>query len=158
MSRLPLTVNTRALAQVEAPALHEVAARKAGAPLEHAATAGRLMQRQAARTFSNSMLTTGLAPLFGDPEIWSESLQIQAAIMQRLREQQDDLLKGCAILIDDYSQIRRANTLSKLVEKQCNLFTQWSELLTVQSTNFMALLENIEVDYGYWASQRLQGR
>jgi hypothetical protein len=158
MSRIPLTVSPRALAVADTPALHEVAARKAAAPLEHAATAGRLMQRQVARTVSNGMLTAGLAPLFGDPEIWRESMQIQAAIMERLREQQDDLLKGCAILIDDYSQIHRANTISKLVEKQCNLLTQWSELLTVQSTNFMALLENIEVDYGYWASQRMHDR
>jgi hypothetical protein len=33
---------------------------------------------------------------------------------------------------------------------------QWSALLTSQTTSLVELMENIHVDYGYWASQKLQ--
>ncbi len=155
MSRLPITISQRALAKPGVPALHEMASQGASATLEHAATANTLLNKQAAHIFNNGMLTTGLAAHFMEPQIWNESLQLQMAVMQRLQEQNQDWLKGCAILVDDYAQLKQANTMSKLVEKQCNLMTQWSQLLTIQSTNLIGLLENIEVDYGYWASQKL---
>jgi len=91
-----------------------------------------------------------------DPQIWSDLLQLQAAVMQRLQQQNRAWLKGCAILMEDYAQIKQANTMSKLVEKQYNLMAQWSLLIGNQATNMIGLQENIEVDYGYWASQKLQ--
>jgi len=75
--------------------------------------------------------------------------------VQRLQQQNEAWLKGCAILLQDYVQIKDANTMSKLVEKQYNLVAQWNQLLGSQATNLMGLEENIEVDYGYWASQKL---
>ena len=45
--------------------------------------------------------------------------------------------------------------MSKFMEKQCNLMSQSALLMTNQATNFVALMENIDVDYGYWASQKV---
>jgi len=44
--------------------------------------------------------------------------------------------------------------MSKMVEKQGNFFSQWTLLLTNQATSLFELMENIHVDYGYWASQK----
>jgi hypothetical protein len=153
---MPVTIGQRALTKPNVPALPEIAAREATATVAHAMTTNSLMNKYTARALNNGMLTAGLATHLMDPQVWNESLQLQAAVVQRLQEQHQDWLKGCAILIEDYAQVRQANTMSKLVEKQCNLMTQWSQLLTIQATNLMGLMENIEVDYGYWASQKLQ--
>jgi hypothetical protein len=115
-----------------------------------------MLNRNALRLFHNSMSTAGMAAHFLEPETWEELLQMQSAILQRLEQQQRAWLEGCAILMQDYAQIKQANTLSKLVEKQCNLVTQWNQLLGDQATNLMGLQENIQVDYGYWASQKLE--
>ncbi|HYD80533.1 MAG TPA: hypothetical protein VEC06_12055 [Paucimonas sp.] len=155
MSRLPVTIGRRSLARHDIPEFHEMTAKKAAAPLAHAVTTHTLLHKHSARAFHNGVLTAALTTHLMDPQIWNESLQLQAAVMQRLQDQYRDWLKGCAILMDDYSQLRQANTMSKLVEKQCNLVTQWSQLVTVQATNLVGLMENIEVDYGYWVSQKL---
>lgn len=126
------------------------------APLAHVMTAQRLMQKDATHLVNNSAVSMALATRLWDPVVWGEWTQLQAAIMQRLYVQQQNWHKGCAILIDDYGQLRQANTMSKLVEKQSNLMSQSAELLTSQATDFVALLENIDVDYGYWASQKLR--
>lgn len=138
------------------PALHEVTAQAVPAAIEHALTTYALLNRRLARTANNGLFTTGLATHFMNPQTWDELLQLQSAVMQRLQQQNQAWLKGCAILMQDYIQIKQANTMSKLVEKQCNLMMQWSQLLSSQATNLMGLQENIEVDYGYWASQKLQ--
>ena len=113
------------------------------------------MNNHTARILKNEVFTAGLATRLTDPQVWGESLQLQSAVVQRLQQQNQDWLKGCAVLMQDYAQIKHANTMTKLVEKQCNLVLQWSQLLSNQATNLIGLMENIEVDYGYWASQKL---
>lgn len=126
------------------------------APFAHAMTAQRLLQKDATHLVNNSAVSMALVTRLWDPVVWGEWTQLQAAIMQRLYVQHQNWHKGCAILIDDYGQLRQANTMSKLVEKQSNLMSQSAELLASQATDFVALLENIDVDYGYWASQKLR--
>lgn len=120
----------------------------------HALTTQRLTQKYAASMANNSALTLTLTTRLWDPTVWSESMQLEAAIMRRLHAQGLNWRKGCTTLIEDYGQLRQANTMSKLVEKQCNLVSQFALLLSSQATDFVALLENIDVDYGYWASQK----
>lgn len=156
MSKLPVTIGRRDLTRQNVPALHEIGARSTSAHLAHATTTNALLHKHAARILNNGMLTAGLLAHSMDPQVWNEAMQLQAAVTQRLQEQNQNWLKGCAILMDDYAQLGQANTMSKLVEKQCNLVTAWNQLLTIQTTNLIGLMENIEVDYGYWASQRVQ--
>jgi len=132
-----------------------MAAKAAPATFGHAMTAYTLMNNHTARLLKNQVVTAGLATRLMDPQIWGESQQLQSAVVQRLQQQNQDWLKGCAILMQDYAQIKQANTMTKLIEKQCNLMLQWNLLLTNQATNLLGLMENIEVDYGYWASQKL---
>ncbi|WP_426171520.1 hypothetical protein [Pseudoduganella sp. R-34] len=151
MSKLPVSVGLKSIDKPGVPALRES---RAIAPLAVSIKAGRLAQRQASRMLHNSVLSAGLASRFGDPQVWSEWLQLQAAVMQRLHQQNLDWRQGCAILAEDYALIRHANTMSKMVEKQGNFFSQWTLLLTNQATSLFELMENIHVDYGYWASQK----
>lgn len=138
------------------PPLQEIAVQAAPAAIGHVLKANTMVGRSMARLLHNGMFTAGMAAHFFEPETWEELTQMQGAILQRLEQQQRAWLEGCAILMQDYAQIRQANTLSKLVEKQYNLVTQWNQLLGDQATNLMGLQENIEVDYGYWASQKLE--
>lgn len=142
-------------AKPEAPTLQEVAVKMVPAAIGHILKAHSMLSRSIGRTLSNGMFTAGLATHFMEPQLWSDVTQMQNAILQRLKQQGDSWLKGCAILMQDYVQIKQANTMSKLVEKQYNLVTQWNQLIGDQTTNLMGLQENIEVDYGYWASQKL---
>ncbi|MQA18995.1 hypothetical protein [Rugamonas rivuli] len=156
MSKFPITTRVNALDSSGLVAESAAIASNAIAPLAHAMTAQRLVQKDAAHLINNSTVSLALAARLWDPVVWSEWTQLQAAIMQRLHAQNENWHKGCAILIEDYGQLRQANTMSKLVEKQSNLMSQSADLLTSQATNFVALLENIDVDYGYWASQKLR--
>lgn len=156
MSKLPIAVGLKSIDKSGAPAEHEALAAGAVAPLTHAMTTQRLAQKQGVRMLHNGVLTVGLATRLWDPLVWKEWMQLQAAVVERLQEQTMDWRKGCAILAGDYAQLRQANTMSKLLEKQCNLMQQSVLLMSTQATNFVALLENIDVDYGYWASQKLR--
>lgn len=156
MTKLPIPVGVNSIDKPGVPVLHEHAPSRNLAPLGHALKANTLAHRQATRVLHNSLLSAGLAARIGDPVVWSEWLQLQAAVMQRLHQQHQDWRKGCAILAEDYAQIQHANTMSKLAEKQSNLVSQWALLLTSQATSLVTLMENVHVDYGYWASQKLQ--
>jgi hypothetical protein len=156
MSKLPVSIDVKPGYRQDGPSWPVVFSPSLPTPLAHAMTAERLMQKQAARQFHNSLLTAGLSIRLADPEVWGEWLQLQTAVAQRLQKQNQDLGKGCAILADDYSQLRHANTMSKLMEKQFNLVSEWGALISSQATNLVELLENVQVDYGYWVSQKVQ--
>jgi hypothetical protein len=155
MSKLPVSVSLKPSYHPDGPAWPVVFTTSAPTPLTHALTIERLLQKQAARMVHNGLLTAGLTARLGDPQVWGEWMQLQSAVAQRLRRQQQNLGKGCAVLAEDYSQLRHANTMSKLMEKQFNLVSQWNALIGSQATNLIELLENIQVDYGYWASQKV---
>lgn len=135
--------------------MQDIAVKAAPAVIGHVLKAHAVLSRSIGRTLSNGMFTAGLATHLMEPQVWGELMQLQSAVMQRLKQQNESWLKGCAILMQDYVQIRHANTMTKLVEKQYNLVTQWNQLIGDQTTNLIGLEENIEVDYGYWASQKL---
>lgn len=155
MSKLPVSVRLKPSYQPEGPAWPVVFTSSVPTPLTHALTIERLIQKQAARMAHNGLLAAGLTARLGEPKVWGEWMQLQAAVGHRLRKQQQDLGKGCAVLAEDYSELRHANTMSKLMEKQFNLVSQLSALIGSQATDLVELLENIQVDYGYWASQKV---
>lgn len=155
MSKLPVSVGMKNIDKPGVSPLREPAAARALAPLANTMKANVLVQRQAARVLHNSVLSAGLAGRLSDPQVWSEWGQLQAAVMQRLHQQNLAWRDGCAILAEDFALIRHANTISKMAEKQGNFFSQWTTLLTNQATSLFELMENIHVDYGYWASQKV---
>lgn len=151
MSKLPVSVGMKS---IDKPGTAGTRHPRALAPLENAMKANALVQRQAARMVHNTVLSAGLASRLADPQVWSEWVQLQAAVMQRLHQQNLAWRHGCAVLAEDFALIRNANTMSKMAEKQGNFFSQWTLLLTDQATSLFELMENIHVDYGYWASQK----
>jgi hypothetical protein len=154
MSKFPIAVGLKSIHKPDLAAETAALASSAETHLAHVRTTHRLAQKYAASMANNGALSLGLATRLWDPTVWSESMHLAAAVAQRLHLQGLNWRKGCTILLDDYAQLRQANTMSKLVEKQCNLTLQFGQLLSSQATNFLSLLENIDVDYGYWASQK----
>ncbi|USX27867.1 hypothetical protein NHH73_06150 [Oxalobacteraceae bacterium OTU3CINTB1] len=154
MTQFPVSVGSKTGAAPDCAAESEALASSALTSVAHVLTTHRLAKKYAASMANNGALSLSLATRLWDPEVWNESMQLQAAILRRLQAQGQNWRTGCTVLLEDYGQLRQANTMSKLLEKQCNLSSQFAQLLGNQATDFVALLENIDVDYGYWASQK----
>lgn len=92
-----------------------------------------------------------------EPDTLNEWMQLQSAIAERFMEQNQQWLAGMQQIAGDAGQIKKANTLSKFMEQQCDIVGQWVALVSTQSTNMMGQLENIQVDIGYWMAQKAQG-
>lgn len=124
------------------------------APLQPMHSFHVLMGQWAARSGNNAFTTAALLPQGISPGIWAELSQMQAAVLRRLQQQQQNWVNGCAGLAQDYQQGKRANSMSKLLEQQCNLVAQFGQLLSQQAVDLVGLQENIEVNYGYWIAQK----
>jgi hypothetical protein len=90
----------------------------------------------------------------GGADVWKEVSEIQAAVMQRLQQQQNAWQQGLASVWQEYLQLRQVNTLSKLVEQEYNVGMQLNALCITQAVNLTALMENIQIDMGYWLAQK----
>lgn len=109
-----------------------------------------------ARSGHNAMLGTALLPLAGaQREALDELLQLQQASQQQLRQLQEQWLQRWAVLWQEHRQMRQPNTFSKWVEEHFNLVAQSLDLIGQQASELANLEENISVNYGYWAQQRL---
>lgn len=123
--------------------------------VEHGCTAYKLCAQHAARAIGNTMSTAQMLPRMLDPQTVGELFQFQMAVAKRLQKQQQNWFKGCAVLWDEYGQIRKANTVSKFAEQQFNFVVQCSRLVSDQLTELVELQENVEVDYSFWVSDKL---
>jgi len=108
-----------------------------------------------ARTTHNWLHTAQLFSLKSDASTWGELLHLHEAFTQRLLQQNQAWLQGCAAWAQQREQLKAANTLSKRVEQEFNLIGQLGQLASDQMTNFSALLENAQVSYAYWLHEKL---
>ena len=126
--------------------------------LQHAAMHGQkaqlLLQQMLTRGMANQMATATVLPLQFDADTWNELVSMQLAVADRLSQQQRDWAQGVTEIVRDYSRLRLANTLSKFIEQEYNLGAQLGALMTSQVSQFVNLLENVQVDYGYWIAQK----
>ena len=120
--------------------------------LRQGQTAQKMLQQWSHRG-TGRQLSAGALPVM-DPEFWRGLAELQQASQKRLLQQQTALAGDMAKLAVEFSQLKSANTLSKVVEQQCNLLMQFNQLLSNQAVSLMTLQENIEVDYSYWLSQQ----
>ncbi len=95
-----------------------------------------------------------MLPVRTDAQTWEELLSMQAAVWQRLQQQQADWVAGCQALVHDYAQLKQANTLSKFVEQEYNAMAQLGALISAQAASLGGLMENLQVDLGYWVTQK----
>ena len=58
--------------------------------------------------------------------------------------------------LGEFSQLRRADTLSEHFEQQYNIAAQFGELLKTQASDLADLQDTLQVDSGYWVARKLQ--
>jgi hypothetical protein len=146
----PATATAVAAVDVErtAPAMH-------AATLQHAMKVPALLGGWAARAGASSIDTARLFAFGMNLQTWGELIEMQQAVVQRLMLQQQALLQGMAAWNRERAAMKAANTVTKVVEQECNLIAQIGILLSDQMTNLVALQENIEVSYAFWLNQKL---
>jgi hypothetical protein len=107
-----------------------------------------------ARGVGYGAATAAVLPMSADPGVWAELQAMQQSVVQRLQKQHQGWIEGFAALAQDYAGLRQANTLSKYVEREYNLVAQFGALVSDQAAQLAGLMENIQVDYGYWIAQQ----
>lgn len=124
------------------------------APVAHAQKLHHLLSQVALRSFHNHLSMACMLPMRTDVQTWEELLSMQAAVWKRLQQQQTDWVTGCHELVQDYAQLKQANTLSKFVEQEYNAIAQLGALISAQVASLGGLMENLQVDLGYWVAQK----
>jgi hypothetical protein len=64
------------------------------------------------------------------------------------------LIDDMAGVAENYAELKLANTLSKFIAQEMNISADISAVVKNQMTGWANLLENIQVDYSYWLSQK----
>lgn len=137
------------------PAVHHALAMSQAATLQRTQVLQTLMNGWALRAAGTGMKTVNLAPFSLDAQVLTELLQLQYAVVQRLQAQQQEWMQGWAAWLQERAQVRRANTMSKLVEQELDLLVRFGLLLGNQMVDLVTLQENIEVNTSYWVAETL---
>ena len=106
---------------------------------------------------TNSGVTAAMLFASGpDGQTWRELFDMQRAIWGQLHRQGQDWHQGLADWGQEWVELKAANTMSKLVEQEFNLIAQFGQLMSQQATDFVTLMESVQVGFGYWVSQKLE--
>ena len=125
---------------------------------DHFKNAGALQQNRAERVLAAATATAKLAALGFDIQTFREFLHLQEAAWLRLVELQEGWMEDWCSWLKYADQAKGANTMSKLVERECNSVAQLAQLIGAQATSLVGLQENIEVGYSYWVNEKLNGK
>ena len=126
--------------------------------LHRAMRAVALHNDWAARAMGNASATAQVFALGIDAESMGELLQMQQAAWRRLMDLQSGWMQEWKLWIAYADQIKGANTMSKLAERENNIVAQLTQILGNQATDLVGLQENIHVDYSYWINQKLSDK
>jgi hypothetical protein len=130
------------------------------APTPHMCKAAKVFGNWAARAAGTGFATGALLPWRTDPQalpqLWFELWQMQASVWLRQYQMEENWLQGWFAWAQECSQARGANTMSRLVEQEFDLVGQWHDLLRGQATDVVSLLENLEVNYAYWVTEKVR--
>ncbi|GHD62191.1 hypothetical protein [Jeongeupia chitinilytica] len=116
---------------------------------------GQLCSQSVSRQWNNGLTAAAALPSLATPDTLYEAWALQLAVWQRLQKQGEQWWNGLAAIGAERGELRRANTLSKFFEQEYNLYAQFGELVSGQFTNLLELMDNIQVDYGYWIAQKV---
>lgn len=125
---------------------------QAAALPDHAPRHGQLLGNLASRHQHNLSTSLALLPALAHTDTWLSLAQLQAASLQKLLAQQDSWLAQWQGWLHSACQLGQANTVSKLMEQEVNLTLRAVQILGQQAVDLASLQENLEVNYGYWAS------
>ncbi len=123
--------------------------------LHRAMRAAALQSDWTARAMGNASATAQAFALGIDTESLDELLQMQQAVWRRLLDLQSGWMQEWKSWIAYADQIKGANTMSKLAEREGNIIAQLTQILGNQASDLVGLQENIHVDYSYWINQKL---
>lgn len=151
---LPATLQQDVSTLEGAKAVQDALAAAHPAALQRALTLHALLGGWATRAVGNGVAAASLGPFAVDAQAWTELFQLQAAVIRRLHEQQQQNLLGWAGWLQERARLKRANTMSKLVEQEFDLLARFMMLLSDQAVNLVTLQENVEVNTGYWLGQK----
>lgn len=126
--------------------------------VEHMLKRHSLLSRHLAQTAHNGWTTAALLPFATQPQTWQELFQLQQAVLQQMEQLHQGWTSGWTSWLGEFAQLKRVNTMSKLVEQEFNLAAQFVLLLQGQATDWTSLQENVEVNYGYWLSEKLSSQ
>jgi len=84
-----------------------------------------------------------------------ELLQMQGAVVKQLHELGQTWLQGMSAWTQECTELKAANTMSKVVEQEFDLIGQFGKLMTDQATALVNLMEGVQVGYGYWVDEKL---
>jgi hypothetical protein len=124
--------------------------------LEHVLQRFSLAERQFSRLGNSGAASLQLLALAGKPEVWNELLALQQAVLEQAQEIQSGWVAGWSAWFQSFGEVRRANTMSKLLEQEFNMLGQAFKLLQGQTTDLVNFQDNVEVNYAYWVSQQLR--
>lgn len=125
-------------------------------PVGHALKAGALHGDRAARAMGSATATAQLFMFGLDGQAWSELFDMGQAVSRRLRAMQTGWIRDWLEWTQYASQLKGADTMSKFVERECNIAGQFGQILGKHATDLAGLQENIEVSYNYWVSEKLR--
>jgi hypothetical protein len=94
----------------------------------------------------------------GDAATWQEWWALQTAVAERLQAQQQAWVDGCTALWQDYTQLGRANTVAKAMDQEFGIAARFGALVKDQVADFAELMENAQVNWAYWLSQKNSGQ
>jgi hypothetical protein len=77
-------------------------------------------------------------------------------VVERLLQLQQDWWQDWTAWLDEFAQLRRADTLSEHIEQFYNLGAQAAALLKGPTTDLVELQDTIQVDYGYWIARKVR--
>jgi hypothetical protein len=129
-------------------------------PTPHMCKAAKVFGGWGTRAAGTGIATTVLLPWRIDPQclpqLWFELWQMQASVWLRQCQLEENWLQRWFAWAQECTQARGANTMSKLVEQEFDLVGQWHEMMSGQATDVVSLLENLDVNYGYWVAEKLR--
>jgi hypothetical protein len=127
-------------------------------PLKHLNAYQEVLGHMAARQMHicQGLLASAFKPVAA-ASIPMELVQMQQAIFQRLSAQQTQFLEDLAELAAGAGGMKKANTMSKLMEQEYDFFAQIHALLAGQATTLMELMESIQIGYGYLLTRKAEG-
>jgi len=124
--------------------------------LKHALKTTQLHAAWATRAMGNASATAQVFAMGVDSETVKEIVDMQQAVWERIWALQKTWARDWQRWVQYAEQVKGANTMSKLVEREANIAAQFTQLLSNQATDWVGLQENVDVDYSYWINEKLE--
>lgn len=159
----PDGVSLTRVAHLEKTAQDAHTARRPAAPLHQPLLRAQklqwLAQQMAWRGASVQATAAATLPWHaGDVATWQEWWALQSAVATRLQAQQQAWVDGCTALWQDYTQLGRVNTMAKAMDQEFGIAARFGALVKDQMADLAELVENAQVNWAYWLSQKSSGQ